>query len=167
MWHSSERVECELFSNGLCHEMYGLNGSDVTNVLFYSLYLSVVFCHSSVSSSWLVLHVMRLAKTFWKYFNVLQSFRPSWWESASWFQWYKFTGKLSETHQMFQSHFEEKPTLLDLGWLLVHMRLNSFVALLAAFLSPPLFFFLYDCQHFCFSPILEIFHSFLCSLARE
>lgn len=42
---------------------------------------------------------------------MLQLFCPSWWESALWFQWYKFTGKLwlvtSNTLQMFQSHFEK------------------------------------------------------------
>lgn len=44
-----------------------------------------------------------------------------------------------------------KPTLLDLGWLLVHMRFSSFVALLAVlfYLS---FISRYDCQHFLSVP---------------
>lgn len=79
-------------------------------------------------------------------------------EGKSAFQ-FKFTWKLwlvmSKTLQTFQSHWKEtKPTLLDLGWLLVHMRLYSFVALLAVFLFLLLFvfFFLVWLSTFCFSP---------------
>lgn len=43
-----------------------IQGSDVTNVIFY--FPRQWFCHVSMSWSWLASHIMRLAKTFGKTF---------------------------------------------------------------------------------------------------
>lgn len=161
----------------IMHWNVWIHGSDVTNVIFYSLYLSVVLpCQCVFDLVGFTCHEIsedRLARPFWKYLNIFSYFVPVDGNLCYGSSGTNSLGELwlvmSNTLQMFQSHFEKtknkkKTTLLDLGWLLVHMRLYSFVALLAVFSSAICLFSLYNCQHFVSLPswIGEIFHS-LCA----
>lgn len=145
MWHSSEgrvRLPTNLLRRTLsCIEMYGFNGSDVTNVIFYSLFLSVILpsqcvcelvgfpCHEINKDLWPVPSEntsMWLASFFPVDGNLC--YGSSVLDSLVLASYVKHTPDVSKP-------FWEKPALLDLGWLLVHKRLYSFVDLLAVFLS--------------------------------
>lgn len=72
-----------------CIEIYGFNGSDVTNVIFNSLYSSVIppsRCVLELDRFYMSWHEIKRPDLSEKCLNVLQLFHPSWWESALWFQ---------------------------------------------------------------------------------
>ena len=126
--------------------MYGFNSSDVTNVLYF--YSTVIVGGFTIlSSSWFVLHVVT-----WDQRRPLT--RSCFQESA--LRCYKFTERLwfvmSNTSRCFEAILK-KPTLLDLGWLLVH-EVVFIWSLAGHFLIPSFLSLLYKGQHFVSPPSL-------------
>lgn len=99
----------------IMHWNVWIHGSDVTNVIFYSLYLSVVLpCQCVFDLVGFTCHEIsedRLARPFWKYLNIFSYFVPVDGNLCYGSSGTNSLGELwlvmSNTLQMFQSHFEK------------------------------------------------------------